>query len=376
MDFNFDEEQRLLRDTARKFFEKEVPKSVIRELLHDKNGYSYEMWEKMGELGWMGLPFEEEYGGWGGSFSQLCILFEEMGRAAVPSPYFSTVILSGLLLQDFGQVDVKKEYLPKIATGEKIFTLALVGNRGFYHREEVGLKAEMFRDSYLLNGSAFFVPYGHIADYILCVARTQSGSSTGITIFVVEARSRGIEAVPLETMTGSGSECVVTLKDVEVSQDQVIGEPGNGWEYIEKLWPKIAVVLSCECVGGMDKVMDLTLNHVDERIQFGRPLSKFQVVQHMCVDMLGKVETSKHTAYYAAWLIDQKIEWRKEAAIAKAWCGEAFKDVTKSAHELVGALGFSEEFDLHLYTKNAKKLELLFGDGTLHRSVVAEELGL
>nr|HID58274.1 acyl-CoA dehydrogenase [Desulfobacterales bacterium] len=376
MDINFNEDQRMLMDTARRFFEKEAPKSLVRELVKDENGYSPEVWKKMSELGWLGLPFDEEYGGYGGSFLDLAVLLEEMGRAVVPTPFFSTVILSGLLIQDYGTTELKKEYIPRIVEGECISTLAFVGKTGSYSKREIGLEAEPVGASYSLNGSAFFVPYAHVADMIICAARMPSTNGADVTLFVVNGKTEGLEAIPLRTISGYGSEGVVNLKDVDVSPDHIIGEVGKGWEYIKKLWPRVAAALSCECVGGMNKVIEMTVNHVNERIQFGRPLSAFQVVQHMCVDMFMKAETSRYAAYYAAWLTSEGLECEKEAAIAKAWCGEAFKEVTKIAHQVTGAIGFTEEYDLHLYTRYAKKLELLFGDGAFHRSVVADKLGL
>jgi len=376
MDFNFNEDQRILTDMARKFFEKEAPKSLVRETMHDRKGYSPPMWQKMGELGWMGLAFDEKYGGYGGSFLEVAIIFEEMGRAAVPTPFFSTVILSGLLLQDSGSEELKRKHLTKIAGGECISTLALVGKSGVYSKEEIGLEAKAVGDHYLINGAASFVPYAHVADNIICAARTPPASGEGVTLFIIAGKAEGIEIIPLKTIVGEGVDCVVNMRDVKVNQGQILGEPGKGWECIERLWPKIAVALSCKCVGGMKKAMELTIAHVNERVQFGKPLAALQVVQHMCAEMFIKSETSRHAAYHAAWLISEGLDCEKEAAIAKAWCGEAFKDVTKIAHQLTGGIGFTEEFDLHLYTKNAKNLELLFGDGVFHRNVVAGRVGL
>ncbi|MDI6776298.1 MAG: acyl-CoA dehydrogenase family protein [Syntrophales bacterium] len=376
MDFNFNEDQRILTDMARKFFEKEAPKSLVRELLHDSKGYSPELWQKMGELGWMGLAFDEEYGGYGGSFLEVAIIFEETGRAGVPTPLFSTVVLSGLLLQDSGSAELKRKYLTKIAKGDCISTLALVGKAGIYSKGEVGLEAKPVGDHYHINGTASFVPYAHVADNIICAARTPLASGEGVTLFVVDGKAEGLEIIPLKTISGEGVDCVVNMRDVKVTIEQIVGEPGKGWECIERLWPKIAVALSCECVGGMKKVMELTIAHVNGRVQFGKPLAALQIVQHMCAEMFIKSETSRHAAYHAAWLISEGLECEKEAAIAKSWCGEAFKDLTKIAHQLTGGIGFTEEFDLHLYTRNAKKLELLFGDGAFHRNVVAGSVGL
>ena len=374
MDFNFNEEQQMVYDSTKKFFEKETSGTLLRELMEDDKGYSPEVWKKMAELGWMGLLFKEEYGGFEGSFLDFALILEGMGKSAMPSPFLSTVILTGLIIQDNGSEELKKEYLPKIAEGECISTLAFLGRKGLYSKSELELEAKQVNGGYRISGAASFVPYAHVADNILCAAKTTD--SEGVTLFILDGKAAGIETINLHSISGKGVDCLVNFRDVQATPAQIVGEAGKGWEYIEAQWPKVAVALSCECVGGMDRVMELALNHVNERIQFGKPLSALQVVQHMCVDMAMKLETSRHTAHYAAWQINEGLDCTKEAAIAKSWCGEAFKMVTKIGHQLTGGIGFSKEFDLFLYTRNAKKLELLFGDGSFQRAIVADNIGL
>ena len=372
MDFDLYKDQILLRNSVREFLKKEVPKDLIRELMHDEKGYSPEIWKKTAELGWMGLPFDEKNGGYGGTFLDLAVILEEFGRSALISPFFSTVVVCGLLLQDFASREMKQEYIPKISEGNCIASLALIGGNGDYNLNAVSVEAESSGDSFKLNGSAFFVPYAHVADNIICAAKTPQG----ITLFMLDAKAAGMEAICLKTITGEAQDCVVNFKNVEVSSAQVVGEVGKGWDYIEKLLPKVSACLSCECVGGMDKVKEFTIDYLNNRRQFGRPISAFQAVQHYCSDMAIMAESSRHTAYYVAWLISEGLECKKDAAIAKAWCSEAYKEVTKIAHQITGAIGFTEEYDLHLFSKNAKKIEVLFGNGAFHRNIVADEMGL
>ncbi len=360
MDFNLTKEQIILSKSAKEFIKKEVPASLIRELLVDGKGYSPKVWKKMAELGWLGIIIDEEFGGIGGSFIDLAILFEEIGRGAVPSPFFSTVLASGFLIQSFGSNELKNKYLPDIVDGKSILTPAITGKNGFYGKNNIELTAKKTDDSYLLNGSAFFVSYAHIADIIICAAKMESNNDD-ITLFAVDGKAKGLVTTPLKTIFGDGIDSLISLKDVAVSADMIIGEPGKGWDYIEKLWPLIITAQSCECLGGMRKVMNMTRDYVNGRFQFGKPLSALQIVQHMCVDMFIKVETSKLAAYSAAWSISEGVESEAEAAIAKSWCSEAYKEVTKIAHQVTGAIGFTEEYDLHLYTKSVKYLELLFG---------------
>ena len=374
MDLNFDEGQQILSETARKFFEKEVPKTLIRELLVDEKGYSPEIWKKMSELGWIGLAFDEKYGGYGGKFIDIAIIFEEMGRAVMPSPFFTTVILSGLLIQEFASDEIKNEIIPKIVEGEYISTLALTGKTGLYSKNEITLEANPTGNGYLLNGSSFFVPYAHVADKIICAAKMPQKEE--VSLFIVDGKAKGLEALQLKTINGDGIDCVVNMKDVEVASDQIIGEIGKGWECIENHWPKIATALSCECVGGMSQVVEMTVQYVNERIQFGKPLGTLQAIQHICADMHMKSETSRYAAYYAAWNVSEGLECKNDSAIAKSWCGGSYKDVTKLAHQVTGGIGFTEEYDLQLFSRNAKKLELFFGDVSFHRSIVADNLGL
>ena len=372
MEFDLNEDQIILQDSIRKFFEKEVSKDLIRESMINDKGYSPEIWKKMAELGWMGILFEEEYGGFGGAFLDLAIIFEEMGRAAFISPFFATIVLGSLLIQDHGSKKIKQSILPGISDGSIISTLAIFGKAGFYDKDELGLSAEAVDDGYVINGSAFFVPYAHIADHMICVTKT----SSGITLFIVDTKADGLEIITLHTITGKAHDCVVNFKNVLISADKIVGEIDKGWEYMEALFPKINTLLSCQCIGGMQEVLRFTLDHLNQRVQFGKPLAALQVVQHYCSDMFIKSETSRYPAYRAAWLISDGLECKKDASIAKSWCSEAYKDVTKIAHQVTGAIGFTDEYDLHLFSKQAKTIELLFGNGAFHRAVVADEMGL
>jgi len=377
MDYNFNKEQKILSKTAREFLKKEAPTTLVQDLLTDKKGYSPLIWDKISELGWLGLVFNEEYGGIGGNFLDIAILFEEIGRSVLPSPFFSTIILSGLLIQDCGSNEIKNKYLPLISDGKCISTLAFVGKKGIYGQNEIDLHATETNDGYVLNGSALFVPYAHVADMIICAANMTSENNK-TTLFMIDSKTDGLNITLLKTISGDCMDCMINLNNVKVSRDQIVGSQGMGWDQIEKLWPRIIAAQSCECVGGMQRVMEMTRDYVNSRIQFGKPLGALQVVQHMCVDMAMKAEVSRHAAYAAAWSISEGLESESEneAAIAKSWCSEAYKDVVAIAHQLTGAIGFTEEFDLHLYTKNAKKLEIFFGDGAYQRNKVADHLGL
>jgi alkylation response protein AidB-like acyl-CoA dehydrogenase len=202
MNLALSEEQEMLRKMAHDFLTDNFPKKVVKELEESEPGYSTELWKQMAELGWMGLALPEKYGGVGMSFLDLAILLEEMGRACLPGPYFSTVVLGGLTIADIGSEEQKQKYLPKLASGETIFTLALTEPSARYEAAAIETKATADKDGYILNGTKLFVPDAHIADYMLVVARTdeEAKAEKGITIFIVEGKSPGISCSVLKTI--------------------------------------------------------------------------------------------------------------------------------------------------------------------------------
>lgn len=376
MDFSFNKEESLLRKSAAEFFKKECPPSFVSEMLEDEKGYSPAMWQKMADLGFTGLIFDEKFGGLGGTFLELSIIMEEMGRALLPAPFFSTVILSGLILQDFAGDSLKDKYLSPLAFGEAISTFALTGEAGFNSTEESGWSAEKKGDGYEISGSALFVPYAHVSDIVLCNANVMdSGVEQGGTLFVLDMKNAEAQILPMPSISGDRL-CEVIIKGCKVSPDNIIGEIGQGEVYIERVWPKIATAKCIEMVGAIQQVLDMTVSYVNDRKQFGKPLAAFQAIQHLCADMAIQLETSKVIAYQAAWTINEGLSGQKEAAMAKAWCSQAFKDVAKMAHQALGAIGFTEEYDLQLFTKRAKAWELTFGDIDFHRETVATYMQL
>ena len=376
MDFSLNEEQTILRDMARNFLAKECPKSLVKEISKDEKGYSPLLWSKMAELGWMGFIFPEKYGGMEGSFLDLTVLIEEMGRACLPSPFFSTVILGGISLLEGGNEEQKESFLPKIASGEIILTLAITEVSGNYEPEGIETRFIKTKEGYTIDGTKLFVSDANIADYIIVAARAkESKGDNGIALFIIDAKSLGITVTPLQTISGD-NQCEVRFEGVKIKEDALIGGLNNGWSIIQKLWPRIVVARCAEMVGGAQEAMEMTINYAKEREQFGRPLGTLQAVQHFCADMVADVDGCRYLTYQAAWMLSCGLPCEKEAAMAKAWCSDAFKRVTAKGHQIHGAIGFTEEHDLHLYYKKAKTLELFYGDSDFHREIVAQQMGL
>jgi len=377
MDLAFSEEQEMLKKMARDFLTDKFPKTAVKEIEESDLGYSPEVWKEMAELGWMGLVFPEEYGGAEMTFLDLAMLLEEMGRTCLPGPYFSTVVLGGLLILDAGSEEQKQEYLPKIASGEAIFTLALTEPIARYDAAAIEMKAAADNDAYILNGTKLFVPDANVADYMLVVARTdeKSRGEDGITIFIVDAKSPGVSCTVLKTIANDKL-CEVVFDQVRVPTENILGQLNQGWSEVKKIIERAAVGKCCEMVGCIQQALDMTVDYAKERKQYDRPIGSFQVIQHYCADMITDVEGTRLSAYQTAWLVSEGLPCTQEVAIAKAWAGEACQRVMALAHQIHGAIGVTIDHDLQYYTRRAKAAEVTFGDASFYREVVAQEMGL
>ena len=377
MNLDFTEEQEMLRTTARDFLTKECPKTLVRELEEDERGYSLELWRKMAELGWMGLVLPEEYDGMGMEFMDLIILFEEIGRNILPGPFFSTVVLGGLPILAAGTKEQKEEFLPKAASGEMILTLALTEPSARYDAAGVATTAVAQDDSFVLNGTKLFVENAHIADYMICVARTKEGASPeeGITLFLVDARSPGVKCEVVPTIA-LDKLCEVVLENVIVPKKNVLGELDRGWPIVAQTLEQATVAKCAEMIGGAQAALDMTVSYVKERVQYGRPIGGFQVIQHYCANMWINVDIGRSILYEATWKAGEGLPAATEVAVAKGWINEAYKFVTERGVQCHGAIGTTRDHDIGLYYRRAKAAELAFGDTDCQREAVAQQIGL
>jgi 3-oxocholest-4-en-26-oyl-CoA dehydrogenase beta subunit len=377
MDFTLTEEQEMLRKSARDFLDEKCPKSVVKAMQADAKGYPPELWKEMGDLGWLGLAFPEKYEGSGMSFLDLAVLFEETGRACLPGPFFSSVVLGGMTLLDAGSEEQKKSYLSGIARGNVIMTLALTESVAEYKAEGVQVQARASGDGFVINGTKLFVPDGNVATHILCVARTDAGgkSENGISIFVVDAASQGLKHTVLKTMSGD-KQCEVVFENVKVGRDALVGELNQGWPIVRRALDRAAVAKCCEMTGMMQRALELTVDYAKERKQFNRPIGSFQIIHHYCANMNSEIDGARFATYQAAWRISQGLPATREAAIAKAWMGEAFTRVITLAHQVHGAIAVTIDHELQYYTKRGKAADLSYGDADFHREVLAQSMGL
>ena len=374
MDFNFSEEQEMLRKFARDFLNAECPTSLVKELEQrgGERGYPEELWHKIADLGWIGLPFPEQYGGGGGSFFDLALLLEEMGRACFPGPYFSSVVLGGTAIMEGGSEQQKKELLPKMADGSCIFTLAFTEASAKYSPDSITAEATKQEGCYVLKGRKLFVPDANVADQIIFAAKAGEGD---ITLFLVDAKSQGIRFTPLRTMVGD-KQFEVVFDKVEVPQAAILGGVNRGGEILGKVLERATVAKCAEMVGGAQRVLEMSADYVKTRVQFDRPIGSFQAIQHHLANMLIDVMGARWITYQACWMLSENLPCKLEVSAAKAWTSEAYRRVTALGQQVHGGVAFIITHDMPLYFKRAKQWEPLFGDADFHREMVAKQLGM
>jgi len=355
LDFGLSEQQEMMQTLARDFLATEYPDKVLKEMVKDSLGYTPELWNKMAATNLLGLSLPEQYGGVG-DFLDLVVVLEEMGRVCFLGPYFSTIVLGAATIVEAGNDEQKQKYLAAIAEGKSITTLALCESAAKYSLAEIQLKAEAQGNGYTLNGNKMFVTDVQSANYVICAGRTIKG----VTLFIVDVNTPGVKISPYQTVSGEKTG-EIKFDNVKVARENIIGEVDKGWGYIETVLQKANIARCAEMVGMAEQALKLALDYAKERIAFGHPIGAFQSIQHRCADMLMDVDSSRFATYQAAWKINAGIDAAKEVAATKAFVSRACKRVMASAHQIFGAIGFTEDHILHYYTKRARAYEFSFG---------------
>jgi alkylation response protein AidB-like acyl-CoA dehydrogenase len=377
VNFAFSEEQEELRRSVRRFLEDKSPVTEVRRLMETAEGYDPKVWNQMAnELGLQSLHIPEAYGGQGFSFVELVVVLEEMGRALLCAPFFSTVCLAADAILNAGTEEQKSALLPGIASGETIATLAFTEPSGKWDANGITMEAAADGSGgYTLDGTKMFVLDGHTADLIVVAARAAgTGGTEGISFFTVAGDAAGLTRTALPTMDQTRKQAKLEFSGVKAS---LLGEEGVAWAALSKTLDQVAVCLAAEQVGGAQKCLDMSVEYAKVRIQFGRPIGSFQAIKHKCADMLLEVESSKSAAYYAGWAAaEDNDELPVVASLAKSYCSEAYFHAAAENIQIHGGIGFTWEHDAHLYFKRAKSSEILFGDPTYHRELLAQRIGI
>jgi alkylation response protein AidB-like acyl-CoA dehydrogenase len=366
MDLTLTEDQELIQSTARELLEARLATAGARAVEDDATGYSAALWKEMVELGWPGLALPEEHGGLGAGFLEVCLVIEELGRHQVPSPLLPTVACCGLPIARYGTADQQAEWLGAIARGHVMSAAPARWDRA----GDSGVTAAETGEGFVLDGTASFVPFAGAAEDLLVVAAR--GDGDGSAAFIVGARAPGVTMEPL-TAVGADRPFRVGFDGVRVPAGRAL--PG-GDEAAAAVSAYGAAATCAELVGAAQRVLDMTVEYATQREQFGKPIGSFQAVQHHCADMATDVLTSRFIAYEAIWRLSAGLEAATEVSMAKAWVSEAAERVCARGHQVHGAIGFTREHDLHLYSAHATAAALRFGDGDHHWERLAGHLGL
>ena len=353
MQFGLSESQEFLRDSARKFFAGECPSAEMRRLMETDTAYDAALWSKLTDQGYTGIIFPEAYGGVGLGKVELMLLMEEAGRALLPGPFFSTVILAGSLLEAVGTPAQKKQYLAPICRGEVRAAVAILEAEASWNPADLQLSATNRK----LTGTKFFVSDAAVADFILVMTRNG--------VFVVDRKAPGLHISPMSGMDLTRKLYVVEFANTpaeEIGGDADLTDPFD-----------IATAALCaELVGGMQRTLEITVEYAKTRKQFGKPIGMFQAVQHQCADMYLETESSRSAVYYAGWALEENApDATTGVSIAKMYASDAARTVGNRGIQIHGGMGFTWENDLHLYYRRAKSSETAFGDATFHRERIA-----
>lgn len=375
MDFGFTEQQVMLRTSARDFLAREYPKARVRAVFKEEMGYDPRVWRDMAELGWQGLVLPAEYEGTEAGFLDLVILFEEMGRNIVPGPFFSTVAHCSLPLLEYGTSEQKSRFLPPISRGEEIWSLALVEEPASYHPAEINLPAAAGGDGYVLDGFKVFVADAHVARYLLVAARTGQSGADGITLFIVPAAGPGVSLERMPTM-GGDRQFRVRFDKVSVPKSSILGHAGAGWEIVDFILQRAAVLKCAEMSGACQAVLDMTSAYARDRIQFDRPIGSFQAVQMKLAEMVINIDAVQYLLYLAAWETGAGKPSRAHISAAKARAAEVLEMACIEGMTAHGAIGYTEDCDLGFYYRRVREAEFTGGNTDLHLENVAAGWGL
>jgi hypothetical protein len=369
MNFDFSDDQKQLRDEARKFLAEKCPPKAVRAVLDGKAPYDRDLWKGLAEMGFLGVAIPESYGGAGAGHLELCVIAEEMGRALAPVPFSSTVYLAAEALLLAGTDAQKQKWLPAIASGEVIGTLALFEGKGNPSAQAIKLAAA----SGTLNGVKMPVPDGAIADFAIVAARTGgSGRETDISLYLAELKGDGVETKSLTNIDPTRGQAEITFKNCKA---EPLGGAGEGFSILTQVLDRAAVLMAFEQVGGADRALEMGRDYALDRIAFGRPIGSFQAVKHMLADMYVSATLARSNCYYGAWALSTNAsELPEAAASARISATQAFQHCAKNNIQVHGGMGFTWEFDCHMFYRRANATALGLGSLSYWEDALIERM--
>ncbi len=366
MQFGLTETQQTLKNTVRKFLAAECPMAEVRRLIDTDTAHDPALWRKMADQGWTGMLIPEQYGGFGMGMLEMAAALEEMGRALLPGAFFNTVLMAGSLIQSAGSEAQKQKYLAPIARGEATAAVAFLEESGAMTPDALRMQARKSGSGYTLDGTKLLVLSASVADILVVVAKLDGEPA----LFLVPAKSAGLRINPMSSIDLTRKAYEVVFNGVAA---ELLASGAAALTALDRARAIATVGLVAEMTGGMQRLLEITVEYAKTRKQFGRPIGQFQAVQHQCADMLVFTESSRSAAYYAAYAIEEGIpEARLAVSVAKAYASDAYREVGNRAIQVHGGMGFTWENDSHLYYRRAKVSELMFGDATFHREQIAK----
>ena len=381
MDFKFTEEQKMLRASVEDVFKKEFSRQYLREV-DERDEFPFEIYNKIAELGWLALPFPEEYGGSNGNYIDFTVILEVLARESMcaASIYLLNVGFGGTTLLRWGTEEQKKLYLPGLIEGKIKFCLCATEPNAGSDVAAAVTAAVPSRDGYVINGSKTFSSSAQVADRLLVLTRTDKTVSKhkGLSIFIVDRNSPGLEIHPFQVLgvRGCGANDVY-LQDVYVPSDHLLGgELNQGWAQINDIFAIERLSLSALCVGNMQRVLDDALDYAKHREQFGQPIGKFQAIRHLLAEIYIQSEAACLLTYRLAWLLTEGLEYLAEASAAKVFCSEAFVDVANKGLQVMGGAGYTMEYDMQRYFRDARMFPIGGGTTQIQKDIIAKSLEL
>lgn len=373
MDLDFSEEQDMLRDMVRGLVGEYAPIEVVREMEDDPNGCPAELWKQLGELGLLGILVPEEHGGAGQTLLEAALLYEELGRGLVPSPHFVSAVLAARTLQRAGSSEQQAEWLPKIANGDAIVSVAWMEPRSGFGPKGVQLEAKRDGDAWVLSGTKQHVAFASTAARLLTLARTGPGE-TDIELFLLDPRATGVTLTQQRSIAAD-TQYKVEFAGVRVSESDRLGSATSGWHAFDDTMLEGIVLLAALAMGGAERALEITVQYAKDRKQFDKPLGAFQAISHYLADAATAIEGGKTLVYEAAWAHANGHSIERLAPMAKLFACDTFRDTTAMAQQVWGGVGFTIEYDIQLFFRRAKQLQITWWDArALEERVAASVL--
>ena len=364
------EEQQMLRDSAKDFAEQKTPVSHFRGLRDNKDPLNWdkEIWKEMVDLGWSGILIPEEFGGSDFGLAGISVIMQEVGKTLTPSPLFATAVLGASAITSFGTQDQKSKYLPLIASGE-ITTAIAVDEESHHAPANTITKAELVNDKWILNGKKKFVVDGASADVLIILARTSGvkGENTGLTLFILDANAKGVEVIKTD-MADCRNYANIVLNNVAVDKTAILGDQESGGEAVDKILDEGRIALASEMLGNSEAAFEMTINYLKERKQFGVHIGTFQALQHRAAEMFCEIELTKSAVMAAMQGADENNnDLQRMASLAKSIAGETLYLVSNESVQMHGGIGVTDEYDIGFFMKRARVAEVIFGGANFHQ---------